>query len=66
MILKQSYDLVKELRAELLNKMSQNNEKLENLLKVSPSCTSDNQGKFILSEAAINSLSILEDVPCDH
>ena len=36
------------------------------MLKDSPSCTSDNQGKFKLSDSAKNSLSILEDVPCDH
>ncbi len=45
--------------------MKLNDAKIEQLLKTSPSCTSDNVGPFVLREQTINSLQILEDIPCD-
>lgn len=46
--------------------MKVNDAKMDKLLKATPSCTSDNVGAFALREQTVNSLQILEDIPCDY
>jgi transcription termination factor NusB len=64
--LKKSIDLCRDLHEELLEKMKLNDAKIDKLLKTTPSCTSDNVGAFNLRDQTVNSLQILEDIPCDY
>ena len=64
--IKHASDLCSDLYEELLDKMKANDAKIDKLLKTTPSCTSDNVGTFVLREQTINSLQILEDIPCDY
>lgn len=64
--LKKSIDLCRDLHEELLEKIKLNEAKIDKLLKTTPSCTSDNVGAFHLREQTVNSLQILEDIPCDY